>query len=164
MRVNHELREIFASVGQALEAVQCIEMDLVSLYVVDAIHTGRAILREQATEMAGAWDKEMFGKLLRPLLESPHIPADMKGFLEQVRQQRNYLVHHYFKKNGHLVYTRDGRSAVQQEIDSLLRDLHVCRQVIHTSLREFAREVGITDEAIEEELRRLGVPEGWAIQ
>lgn len=164
MTANDEVRKIFALVGQALEAVQCIEMDLVSLYLLDAIHNCKVAVREQGAAMAEAWDEKTFGKLLKPLLLSPRIPAEMKHFLEQVRVKRNYLVHDYFKQNGHRIHTADGRSAVRHELASLLSELLTCRQLINTSLGEFARELGVTNDAIEDERRRLGIPDGWAIE
>ncbi len=162
--VDDEVHKIFAFVGQALEVVQCIEMDLVTLYALDSFHTGKIAHREQGAAMAEAWDEKMFGTLLKPLLLSPHIPVEMKHFLEDVRVKRNYLVHNYFKENGHRIHTADGRSGVRHELASLLGELQTCRHLINASLRDFARELGVTDDAIEDERRKLGIPEGWAIE
>lgn len=163
MKPHDEVLRIFAHVGQALEVVQCIEMDLVTLYLADSSYTGRAVVREQAVEMTEAWDEKTFGRLLKPLLSSPHIPTDMKIFLEQIRTKRNYLVHDYFKQNGHKIHNPDGRTAILAELTCILEELYTCRELINTSLRDFAREVGIADDAIEAERRRLRIPDGWAI-
>ncbi|MBM4440332.1 MAG: hypothetical protein FJ027_07920 [Candidatus Rokubacteria bacterium] len=126
-----------------------------SLYVVDAVRSGNSSLREEAIQMADAWDAKTFGSLVRPLLDSPHIPSDMKRFLEGLRHQRNHLVHRYFKDKGAQLHTAEGRRTAEEELRRLLRDLRLCRDVVHSSAIDLATEVGVTEAMIAAEYDKM---------
>ncbi|MDO8589330.1 MAG: hypothetical protein Q7T82_20090 [Armatimonadota bacterium] len=79
------LKEVFAEFGRAAHQAQLIEYNLVSIWMIESMIQGVSVTRDDLLRFQQDWSTRTMGQLLRPLLKSGLIAAELKTFMEQVR-------------------------------------------------------------------------------
>jgi len=158
MTAEEELKELYAFFGEAVYWVQCIEYDLVSLWLLDSIHQGLANKHCDLKSIESIWEKKTLGSLLFPFMKSNFITNDFKYFLENIRQKRNYLVHSFFMEQTVGLQTEAGRKKALYELHEIIQVLREASLLFRNIVKEFGKEFGITDETIQEQMSKLGIP------
>lgn len=150
--------DIFLQYGQASYYIQCIEMDLVSFYLLDAIHTGKAIVREDMEKLESEWDEKTLGRLISPIKNSPLISDEIKNFFEDIRQKRNHLTHYFFKQMPNHFLSESGRIKMLNKLNEMTMLFQRCNDYLKKILVDYSKEVGIKEKQIRQEMAKLGIP------
>ena len=149
------IRDVFAHFGAAMYAAQCVERQLViqapMLLRMHPHVTTRA-------ELDGLWDR-MFGQTMggtyRELERKGVLPVGCEGRLKEALRLRNWLAHNYFWDRATDFMTASGRERMRTELAAAAATLHGLDEELTDMSHDWRREVGVTDEVLAAELRRM---------
>lgn len=137
--------------GRAAHLAQLLEYELISLFLIDSIVKGHAVVREDLKRFEGLWEKQTLGKLLNPLKKSELIPDDLKDFLENVRKKRNYLMHSFFTASDNDFSTEIGMERMIKDLKKTYESFKVAKTLFHDTSTDLLGQLGITQERLEQE-------------
>ena len=115
------------------------------------------------------WD-EGFRKTLGALIVSLRnsglrVPADLQGDLGRSLDQRNRLVHSFFRERAESWFQPDGRRAMAEELGQMREQFRKTDRALHEVTESLRKARGIPDSVVERyiELRKQGVGEDEAM-
>lgn len=157
---SQEAREVYALAGLALYNAQCLEHQIINiLMVVAEIKTLTKIRKQPAPhtkEVAkyqsyidDLWD-ETFRKTLGVLIKSLRetgvtLPPEIEGDLHRCHDERNRLVHRYFRERAAPFQTSAGRRAMAEELTGMLDLFAKTDRALEELTKPFQEALGVTD-------------------
>jgi len=139
--MNEKLDRLFSQFGVAAHHAQFIGYDLVSLYLVDAIHKGQAKSREDLLNSEAIWEDKSLGQLIKYIKMSPYVKEDIKEFFNTVRDKRNYLMHKFFVLHLENMLSESGIEVAQADLDSIVILLKKCQSLVHDTAANLASDL-----------------------
>lgn len=155
MSETEQITEIFARFGEAAYHAQCLEYDLLSVQLIDALNKGQALSQQDIRSLESLWQKKTLGALLQPLRDSPLIPKDLNAFVERVRVTRNGLIHSFWMENASNFSSPAGRDAMITKLKAMTATLRTAEQLFKNVLSGLLADYGITHDDIDAELRKI---------
>ncbi|GGH60002.1 hypothetical protein ACN9MH_11405 [Paenibacillus silvae] len=110
-------RELFAYYGLAVYYGQALEQQLVNLILLTKMSQGKVVTEEELEEL---YERKMSSSLGQLIHEARHhftFSEEETDRLNELWQQRNRIVHHYFKERIHETFSPEGRSRMIKELD-----------------------------------------------
>jgi hypothetical protein len=153
VRKKLNLSILFEEYGRAAHMAQLLEYNLVSIWILDSINQGTTLTKEDLLKFQATWGKKTLGGLLRPLQSSPLIPEDMKVFLENIRKDRNKLIHTFFILDDINFESTEAISAALDELNRIKQNLDNGRKFFHSVLESYCRDFGIDTDKINSEIK-----------
>jgi|ERR1700693_989883 len=126
-----ETREVYALAGLALFEAQCLELEIVnSLGLAEIVNIWRTSRPQSSVEMSEysakidqIWDKNYertLGQLLISLRQSGLvIPNTLDSLLRESLENRNRLVHGYFRERSKWLFDSDGRRSMANDLRAM---------------------------------------------
>jgi hypothetical protein len=157
-QLNHDseqIREVYARYGLAMYQAQCVERGL-AILLATAYRPGLTkITRSQYKELLESLFKKSFGGLTTHLRKSVNVPDDLEGALQEARNKRNWLAHHYFwDRAGHFM-TDKGRWSMIDELQAIADNLDRLDKQLSEITQEWAKKHGITEQMLQLEMEKL---------
>lgn len=158
---GEHIKEVYARFGLAVYYAQVLEHGLANaLLILDLIPNRRhlAISREQWGADVDAFMDQNFaatmGRLVRELRRVTDVPPDVEAQLKKALEDRNWLVHSYFRDRSDEFMSYRGRERMLQEIDEFRNRLVAADRRLEEITAPVRQRAGITDELLEREYRR----------
>jgi uncharacterized protein YutE (UPF0331/DUF86 family) len=148
MNATAVMDEVFREYGITVYHVQLMEYDLLTVWMLDSIHQGESLTKEDLLRFQQVWDKSTFGQLLLPLMRSKLISDEIKGFLERLRTTRNRLVHKYFLDKDVDLQTISGREKTKNSLQEMTEIIMQGQQFIEDILNTYLKDFGVDTDAI----------------
>jgi hypothetical protein len=156
------VKEVYARFGLAVYCAQVLEHGLVNaLVILDLIPNRRhlATSREQWGADVDAFMDRNFevtmGRLLRKLHQVTQVPPNLEEQLKKALEDRNWLVHGYFRDRSDVFMSYAGREQMLQEIDDCRDRLVAADRRLEEITTPIRQRAGITDDVLEREYRRM---------
>jgi hypothetical protein len=152
MKTTIGIKDVFAAYGEAAYNTQLMEYDLVTIWMLDSVGQGVSVARQDLLRFQADWGKKTFGQLLEPLRKSNMISSEIKDFLEQLRNMRNRLMHHFFLDSAMNLQTNDGRRSVVAELQCMNKVIEKGYQFFEDILKIYLKDFDVDAEAIKEQI------------
>jgi hypothetical protein len=133
------LADLYREAGNALHKAQLAEYNIISVYILLS-RTGPLDSIKEIEE--SYWSKKTLGQLLKPAIDSGHLPEEVKLFLETFRNARNHLAHSFFVSASE-VHTSKGVNNLLAEVTAMQDVFDRAYQLFDHLLSELAQPCGI---------------------
>lgn len=148
-------REVFARYGLAMYHAQCVEKSLAIL--LSAVFNERFLsstpkVRDELFDQALG---KTLGVLFRELERKVTVPPRLRDVLQRVLSQRNWMAHDYFYERAGEILTREGRKKMIEELTKLSDEFSKLDDHLTSTYQKWAKKVGIGQEIVDEQMRRL---------
>ena len=118
-----EIKEVFAHFGRAMYQCQCLEISIVTAYLLlDLVPKKRAHIASQeewqalvSSSVAHQFEQTL-GKMIRSLMATGYLTASLKEKLTAALAERNQLAHGYFRDRQDEFTTSDGCRQMMAEL------------------------------------------------
>ncbi|MBT2283089.1 hypothetical protein J7E78_06015 [Paenibacillus polymyxa] len=110
-------RELFAYYGLAVYYGQALEQQLVNLILLMKLSQGKAVSDEDLEELYDRKMSSSLGQLIHEVRHHFTFSEEETLQLNELWQQRNRIVHHYFKERIHETFSPEGRSRMIKELE-----------------------------------------------
>jgi hypothetical protein len=155
---NIETREMYALAGLALYQAQCLEHEIVNSLGLAAIlpfwtTTKRPKSRaEYVAYVDSVWDENYertLGQLLHSLRQAGiAIPPALDSLLLQSLENRNRLVHRYFRERANDWFTSEGRRSLADGLNGMAELFRKADHALHEVTSKARSAIGITEQTI----------------
>ena len=148
-------KELYAFFGLAAYCAGLLELSLVNLLATVRLADPSVVPALESDSIFDELHKRTFGALLLRAQRLGLLDADTRALLDNARERRNHLVHHYFRLHASTALRPDG---VRQMIDEL-RDMAIvfraADDVADPLWRRECATLGISQEDLDAELDRM---------
>ncbi|MGR6543321.1 hypothetical protein [Paenibacillus tundrae] len=110
-------RELFAYYGLAVYYGQSLEQQLVNLILLMKLSQGKVMTNEDLEDLYERKMSSSLGQLIHEVRHHFTFSDDETRQLNELWQQRNSIVHHYFKERIHETFSPEGRSRMISELE-----------------------------------------------
>ncbi|MEK4664812.1 hypothetical protein MHH93_23275 [Priestia sp. FSL H7-0729] len=110
-------RELFAYYGLAVYYGQALEQQLVNLILLMKMSQGKAVSEEALEDLYERKMSSSLGQLIHEVRHHFTFSEEETRQLNELWQQRNRIVHHYFKERIHETFSPEGRSRMIKELE-----------------------------------------------
>jgi hypothetical protein len=149
---NH--KEVYAHFGLAAYWAQCVESSL-NLFFLIYRRVDDATLTVQALDsMEAASQKQTLGHLLRDFRKYVDFSPDCEDILKRALEKRNFLMHCFFEARVDNFMSRNGRDQMIEELTAIKTDLQYADKVISVAYGCLHRELGVTEEMIQQDFEK----------
>jgi len=153
------LADLYREAGNALHKAQLAEYNIISVYILLG-RTGTVVSTKETEE--SYFSKKTLGQLMKPVIDSGHLPEEARLFLETFRNARNHLAHSFFVSASEF-HTSKGVNNLLAEVTAMQDVFDRAYQLFDHLLSELAHPCGIDAVAIKAEARLAVLnPEGDA--
>jgi len=152
---SEHCKEVYAHAGLALYWAQCLEKSLENFLCLHSRLTGVCMTLEQFDALEARVEALTLRDLLKDTRKKVRFKAGAEELLTEALTRRNFLAHRFFKERAEDFMSKSGRDrmiAELQEIQECFRRADVVGSVICKALQQ---ALGISDDSIERELKRL---------
>lgn len=143
------IADLYREAGNALHKAQLAEYNIISVYILLS-RTGPVTSTKEIEE--SYWSKKTLGQLLKPAIDSGHLPEETRLFLETFRNARNHLAHSFFASSPE-VHTSNGVNHLLAEVTAMQDVFDRAYQLFDHLLSELAHPCGIDTAEIKEQAR-----------
>ena len=154
---NYDEKEVYAFFGLASYYAQVVEkgiMCLLSFACFMKIH-GKSDLKEKYEEAFDWSNKFTYGQMLKTLESYVSLNNNEKAILENVRNKRNYLIHHYWLDNIIKMKSETGRKKIIDEMIELIEYFKKADNLAGEILQPLMAKYNITDETLMTAYKKL---------
>jgi len=154
MDKNHRDDFIFSFIGYALYLTQTTEKLLMNVIWADIVVNNKS---ETSKELNLFFDTYEFGKhtmgiLIKEVNKILNLPTDEEKKLKDVLDQRNYLVHNYFKVNESLLHAKDGYNIIIRDFINYINSANEIEKILQVYLFQYLEKVGYSKEMIQRKI------------
>lgn len=149
MLESEHSKELFAYYGLAVYYGQAMEQQLVNLILLTKMSQGKAMSEEELEEL---YERKMSSSLGQLIHEARHhITFSEEDIirLNELWQQRNRIVHHFFKERIHETFSPEGRTRMIKELSDFKERAQELEVTLHQYTSEWIAELGLNDESAE---------------
>jgi hypothetical protein len=155
MDESDQIRDTYAYFGLAVYMAQVLEHGLVNAMLVASIAGGK---RLSPSDVDAFMDKKFeltLGRLIRDLRAHITVDNSLAEVLALALEKRNWLAHAYFRERADDLMTEHGRLAMMVELQSARDSFKVADDKLDEIVRPLRDRLGMTEEKIEAEMRRV---------
>jgi len=158
------LKEVYARFGMAVYCAQVLEHGLVNaLVILDLIPSRDHLARsrdEWAAEVDAFMDRHFeatMGRMMKNLRDVTPVGTELESLLREALRRRNWLIHDFFRERATELISSAGRDQMLHEVDECRELFQTVDERLETIVAPLRRKLGITDELLEREYRRLSM-------
>jgi hypothetical protein len=159
---DEQIKDVYARFGLAIYFAQVLEHGIVNaLLVLGLIPTRRHLApskEDWAKEVDAFMDRhfeDTMGRLMNSLRSITTLGDDLESLLRKALGKRNWLVHDFFRERAEEFNSGAGRQEMLKEIDGCRELFQAADASLASTVRPLRSAQGITDEWIEQEMKRL---------
>jgi hypothetical protein len=154
--------EVFARFGRAIYMANVVEDSLVrALMQVNFMKMKEAFIKAQGkgfdrAKLSADWDAyekvqrdKTMGQLGNLVKESTDFGDALKKRIDNARDRRNFLAHHYFYANAFDMPAKEGREKIIAELIADAETFEDLAADIHDAMKPTRAELGINEEVLE---------------
>ncbi len=142
-----------AALGMACFQAQSLEHALVTLFAVKFVHDeGKWV--PQVRELMDERLKETLGKLIRSAVRELSLPSDLTADLEQALEQRNWVIHRFFREYGAAGLNPSLAREATQRLESVWPFLERTADKVHRLAIQRQVTVGRTEAQVRADIER----------
>ncbi|WP_454885898.1 hypothetical protein [Sphingomonas oryzagri] len=153
-----QCREVYARFGLAMSQAQVLEHGMVNtMLVFTLMPTMRS--HPDETSWQAAFDRfydvelgKTFGNMLRGLTSIESFPAELLERLRAAKTDRDHLAHRFFREHDMDFMTREGRTRMIVECETLIEQFTELDHDIETFAEQQRQRYGFTKEWIDEKV------------
>jgi len=152
---SEQCKDVYAHAGLALYWAQCLEKSLENFLCLHARVAGECVTLTELDALEERVEAQTLGRLLADTRKHVRFGNGAEELLATALERRNFLAHQFFKERAEAFVSRAGRDQMVTELIEIresLRSADVAATVICKALQKV---LGISDEMIERELKRL---------
>src|SRR5262249_53337860 len=152
--------EVFARFGRAMYMANVVEDSLVrTLMQTNFMRTKEAFIKAQGkgfdrAKLSADWDtheKEQrdktMGQLGKLVKDSAEFDEGLKKRIDDARDRRNFLAHHYWREQAFTMQTKEGRDKMIAELIADTDTFEKLAGDIHEAMKPTRAKLGINEEA-----------------
>ncbi|MBY0206624.1 MULTISPECIES: hypothetical protein [Paenibacillus] len=140
-------KELFAYYGLAVYYGQALEQQLVNLILLTKMSQGKVVTEEELEEL---YERKMSSSLGQLIHEARHhftFSEEEISSLNELWQQRNRIVHHYFKERIHETFSPEGRTRMIKELQDFKERAQELELVLQQYIGAWMAALGLKDES-----------------
>ena len=147
-------KEVFAFFGLASFNAQSAEKSLVNFTMAYKLIDQSSLTQEQWLELYEHLNSQTFGRLLNQIKTKVQLPDELVEHLNLSLQKRNCLAHDFFYDHAVLMSDESGRKKVIKKLQKLIKLFQITDLAVESLSLKVWKKFGITEEWIEEEMRK----------
>lgn len=149
---NDDLYRLVAALGMAAFQAQSLEHSLVSLFAATFIRDqGR--WSQQVRQLMDERYGQTLGRLIRDANKRLSIPPDLASTLEAALQERNWVIHHFYREYGALGLSAAMTENATAKLEAIWPRLEVAARSVHDLVLARMVKSGRTKEQVEASIR-----------
>lgn len=152
---SEQCKEVYAHAGLALYWAQCLEKSLENFLCLHGQSSGECVTLTELDALEGRVEAQTLGRLFNDTRKQARFDKGAEELLATALDRRNFIAHRFFKERAEAFMSRAGRDQMIVElieIQDCFRKADIVATVICKALQKV---LGISDEMIEQELKRL---------
>lgn len=156
-----QIVEVFARFGRAMYMANVVDDSLVrTLMQVNFMKTKEAFIKAQGkgydrATLSADWDTyekqqrdKTMGQLGKLVKDSPEFNDALKKRIDDARDRRNFLAHHYWREQAFTMQTKEGREKMIAELIDDTDTFENLATDIHEAMKPTRAKLGIKEEEL----------------
>ena len=156
--IDDLVREMYARFGLAYYHSEVLHRGLCIILAMSNLPRRELITRPRVEEQLAHAFSLTLGGVITEL--AGKIPGEYSTKLDQVREKRNYLAHHFWFDRAHLMFRTDQIRQLIDELDSYTEIFNRLDEETSRWFQDRRHELGLTDEMLQDSLARILSGEG----
>ena len=152
---EEQSRELFAYAGLVLYWAQCFEMSLEIFLLIHTRLANKSISLSELESYESDIQRKTLGGLLRDVRQRVAFDSSAEIAIGDALEKRNLLVHRFFKERGIEALSLAGRAEMIERLQDFEQSFRVADRVAWSIVEAARKVLGIPDEIIQQELKRL---------
>jgi hypothetical protein len=152
---SEQCKEVYAHAGLALYWAQCLEMSLENFLCLHGRVSGECVRLAELDALEGRVEAQTLGRLLRDTRQQVQFEKGAEELLATALERRNFLAHRFFKERAEAFMSRAGRQQMIAELIEIRECFRNADMVATVICKALQKVLGISDEMIEREFKRL---------
>ncbi|PLX69252.1 MAG: hypothetical protein C0602_07505 [Denitrovibrio sp.] len=159
---DYEARELYANFGLAIYLSQVLELSINNLMVYAFLDSDKENIQTQeewkrlGDDLYSANYKKTLGKLITELKRSKiSLPAEIEERLDEALSIRNFLSHHFFRKNCLSTLSSSGTNKLIIELQNYQKIFTNADKLLDNIFTPLANNLGITNTVIDQKLNEF---------
>ncbi len=150
-----ELNTLFTLIGGSIWHLQKVEDALhTAITLIRDVKTRGSIPQEKAEAILANYRKKTLGASLKISRKAKVLSVPLQRRLEDLNDERNWLIHNFAHKNGDDLYVTEKRYELMSRIEAFLEEAQALQKLIASELEEFVVSQGVKPEWITQEAER----------
>jgi hypothetical protein len=154
-----QIVEVFARFGRAMYMANVVDDSLVrTLMQVNFMKTKEAFIKAQGNgydraKLSADWDAyekqqrdKTMGQLGKLVTDSPEFNEALKKRIDEARDRRNFLAHHYWREQAFTMQTTEGREKMIADLISDTDKFENLATDIHDAMKPTRAKLGIKEQ------------------
>jgi len=142
-------KEIYTDFGFTVYRAQCLEMDAGNLLVTFIGVAGKIENPEMVDALYRSIDRDTFGQLLKVIKKTVDFSEDSMKHIDDALKNRNFLIHHFFRKHAIDMLSEKERSGMKKELEAIKRSFNIAEAIIKTISLALLKTLGISEEQLD---------------
>lgn len=147
------IREMYARFGLAYYQSECLHRGLCIILALSGLPSRDMITRPRVEERLAQAFSLTLGDVAAKL--EGVLPAEFAGKIQQAVATRNFLAHHFWFDRAHLMFSANNVRQLIAELDGYVEMFDRIDVRVSEWSAPMRQECGLTDEVLEESLRRI---------
>ena len=150
-----QIKEVYAHFGLAMYHAQCLEQQLMLILATKYGPGPTKLSNGEFDNVLDDLSSRTLGKLVNEIGRLASLSEDEEERLQKALAQRNWLAHGYFSDRSIDFLSEPGRDKMVQELQEVSEFFHSLDELFTQRTLEHVETLGITQELIDQELKRL---------
>lgn len=152
---KHKL--IYAQFGLAVYFSQCLEETFSIMLSTDRVIKKKIKTNKEVNDIVDAIEnsKKTMGVFIKEIKQSYNLPVQIKNELEVVLNQRNYIVHKFFKLEIQKVYSETGQKEIIKYFSDFIDRAIEIDEKLNVYYSSHMDKLGLTEERIEKLMQEI---------
>lgn len=153
---NGKHKTVFATFGLAVYWSQCLEQSCSLVLSLKKIRAEGAIPNKRVNEIVDSFEmsKRTLGQYVNEIKQACRMSEASAARLKQLLEQRNRIVHRYFREEIDEVYSETGRRKILDYLCSFVDEAKEVDEKLKELYMKHAVSLGIDMDMVEEEFQR----------
>ncbi len=152
---SEQCKEVYAHAGLALYWAQCLEKSLENFLYLHGRVSGECVALADLDALEERVEAHTLDRLLRDTRKHVRFEKGAEKLLATALERRNSLAHRFFKERAEAFMSRAGRKQMIAELIEIRECFHNADIVATVNCKALQEVLGISDEMIERQLKRL---------
>jgi hypothetical protein len=145
-------RDVYAQFGRAAYYAQCLEATLTNILVATGSLEGKSKTEEDVSALEAELQKPL-GTLIGKVRAKHQLPPQTEEMIRKALQDRNFLIHRFFRERSWGFVTTEGRQKLIAELREIESNLHAADKLAVQLCAALGALLGITPQMLDEEFQ-----------
>lgn len=154
-------REVYARFGLAMYCAQVLEHGLANFLMILKFRPEATSAKNQqewetlVEQFYNTQFAKTLGNLLRAVEEINHLPDELVQELRQVKANRDYLAHRFFREHSESFLSQDGKQRMIIICEEFIQQIQKLDRSIEAIAEPVRTRQGLTNEMIDQEIQKI---------